>query len=68
MSKGCDYLHSHSGLEIELKFPKHFVLVDEKYEKMFNYAVPFVHNNTMYLKVRTIDFANNGGVFKFLRG
>ena len=67
MSRGYDFLHSHSGIEAEMKFSKHFVLVDEKYEDMFSKSTPYVYNNKTYLKVSTLEFANNGGQFKYLK-
>ena len=67
MSKGVNCLHSHSGIEVEMKFPKHIVLVDEKYESMFSWHQQYYYKNKMYLKVSTREFAENGGVFKFLR-
>lgn len=66
MSYGKDYLHSHSGLERELRFPKHIVLVDEKYGHLFKKSVPFKHGDIMYCKVPIMDFVKNGGVFKNL--
>ena len=72
MSHGKDYLHSHSALERELKFPKHFVLVDEKYMELFDpkRAVDFTVRQdgkaTLYLKVPILDFVNSNGVFKNL--
>lgn len=66
MSYGKDYLHSHSGLERELRFPKHIVLVDEKYGHLFKKSVPFKHGDIMYYKVPTIDLVKKGGVFKNL--
>lgn len=64
MSQGVGYLHSHSAIEREKRLPKHVVLVDEEYEKMFKKAVPFVYNNKMYLQVPILEFVKNGGVFK----
>lgn len=66
MSYGKDYLHSHSGLERNLRFPKHVVLVDEKYAYMFSEAKPFSHNNIVYYRVPTMEFVRKGGVFKNL--
>lgn len=68
MSHGLNFLHSHSGLERELRFPKHTVLVDAKFANMFDgeKCVPFVHNRVEYVKVNTLSFANKGGVFKNL--
>lgn len=67
MSRGVNILHSHSGIEVEMKLPKHIVLVDEKYKDMFSRSTPYSYNGNMYLKVSTKEFADNGGVFKFLR-
>lgn len=66
MSVGKDFLHSHSGLERELKFPKHTVLVDERYGELFVDRAQFQYNGVIYYKVSTIEFANKGGVFKNL--
>lgn len=66
MSYGKDYLHSHSGLEREIKLPKHVVLVDESYAHLFSKAVPFKHNNKTYYKVPIMEFLKNAGVFKNL--
>lgn len=66
MSHGITFLHSHSGLERNLRFPKHTVLVDAKFSNMFSGGpcVPFTHNNIEYVKVNILSFANKGGVFK----
>ena len=66
MSNGVKYLHSHSGLERELKFPKHTVLVDEEYGELFKEkrVQPLKYAGIMYLKVPTLSFIKNGGVFK----
>jgi len=74
MSKGINYLHSHSGIEKELKMPKHLVLVDEKYEDFLlggslNGQVNFrrvKYNGKVYLEVPIMMFVKNGGVFKNL--
>lgn len=66
MSYGLLTLHSHSALERELRFPKHTVLVDEKFGYMFTIKKPFVHNRINYFEVPTINFVQNGGVFKNL--
>lgn len=68
MSYGKDYLHSHSGLERNLRFPKHTVLVDAKFAHMFSGepCVPFTHNRIEYVKVNILSFTNKGGVFKNL--
>ena len=39
MSKGFNSLHSHSGLERELKFKKYLVLVDEEYKHVDGYGI-----------------------------
>jgi hypothetical protein len=67
MSKGCDVLHSHSGIEVEMKFPKHIVLVDEEYEAMFSNPKPYVYKGKTYMKVSTREFAEKGGIFKYFR-
>lgn len=68
MSHGLTFLHSHSGLERDLRFPKHTVLVDAKFAHMFSGepCVPFTHNHIEYVKVNILSFANKGGVFKNL--
>lgn len=66
MSKGYDFLHSHSGIEAEMKFPKHFVLVDEEYKSLFKKSTPYIYKGKTYHKVDTIEFVNNGGRFKYL--
>jgi hypothetical protein len=68
MSRGYDFLHSHSGLERDLKFPKHTVLIDKEFEDLFK-SVPhtsFRFNKIDYVKVNTYDFYLRGGVFKNL--
>lgn len=67
MSKGCDVLHSHSGIEVEMKFPKHIVLVDDEYAAMFSYTEPYSYRGKMYAKVSTREFADKGGIFKYFR-
>ena len=66
MSGKFNVLHSHSGLERELKFPKHTVLVDEEYGELFKEksVQPLKYAGIMYLKVPTLSFIKNGGVFK----
>mgnify|MGYP007012482890 CR=1 FL=1 len=70
MSKGLNILHSHSGLERELRFPKHIVLVDATFASVFHRygmnTVPFKHRNVEYVKVAILDFIKVGGVFKNL--
>lgn len=68
MSHGLTYLHSHSGLERDLRLPKHTVLVDAKFANMFSggRCVRFTHNRIEYVKVDTYSFAKKGGVFKNL--
>lgn len=70
MSQGISQLHSHSGLEGALRFPKHFVLVDAIYASQFHKkgvnTIPFKHNGVEYIKVPTIEFVREGGVFKNL--
>ena len=66
MSKGICYLHSHSALEREKRLPKHVVLVDEEYERLFRSSSAYVCNNRLFLKVSMLEFVRNGGVFKNL--
>ena len=68
MSNGITFLHSHSGLERNLRFPKHTVLVDAKFANMFSGepCVPFIHNSIEYVKVNVLSFVKKGGVFKNL--
>lgn len=68
MSYGHNYLHSHSGLERELRFPKDKVLIDNKYKDMFDDVTltPFSYNGRNYYKVNTYVFWRKGGVFKNL--
>jgi hypothetical protein len=66
MSKGFDFLHSHSWLERELGLPKHQVLVDAKFIHMFarDKVTPLEYQNVKYFKVPTISFVRQGGLFK----
>lgn len=66
MSRKYGALHSHSGLERELKFPKHKVLVDEEYKGMFieDTIEPFKYMGKVYYKVPILSFVNKGGTFK----
>lgn len=66
MSRKYGALHSHSGLERELKFPKHKVLVDEEYKGMFieDTIEPFKYMGKVYYKVPILSFVRNGGHFK----
>lgn len=66
MSGKFNVLHSHSGLERELKFKKHIVLVDEQYKNMFleDTIEKFKHHGNVYYKVPILSFVRNGGVFK----
>ena len=68
MSHELTFLHSHSGLERDLRFPKHTVLVDAKFAHMFSGepCIPFTHNRIVYVKVNTLSFVKKGGVFKNL--
>ena len=68
MSNNLTTLHSHSGLERNLKFPQSFVLVDEEFADMFDseYVKPFKHNRITYLKVPILMFVKKGGQFKNL--
>ena len=70
MSRGMTVIHSHSGLERELKFPKHYVLVDACFASSFHKygmnTTPFKYLNTEYIKVGILDFVKVGGIFKNL--
>ena len=70
MSYGIGTLHSHSGLERELKFPKHIVLVDTKFASLFHQhgfdTTPFVYKGIEYVKAPTLGFVKLGGTFKNL--
>ena len=66
MSHSINYLHSHSGIEREVRMPKFNVLVDARYKNMFLESKPFMYYGTTYYKVNTLEFANKGGVFKNL--
>lgn len=68
MSKGLTQLHSHSGLEGALGFPKHIVLIDARFSHLFvgGMCIPFKHNGIEYCKVETLQFVKNGGIFKNL--
>ena len=59
-------LHSHSGLERNLKLSKRFVLVDERFEYLFSDVTrkPFRHRGIMYVQVPLVSFVRRGGVFK----
>ncbi len=70
MSYGISFLHSHSGLERELHFPKHYVLIDAKFKSLFVDGIvkiePFKYNGILYYKVPIMYFVRMGGVFKNL--
>lgn len=66
MSNDCHYLHSHSGIEKKLMFPKNIVLVDNKYKDLFVSCKTskMMYNGIEYLKVPILSFVYKGGVFK----
>lgn len=74
MSHGINYLHSHSGLERELKYPKYTVLVDEEFEDDIVYKrnlgnfkfKRFKYGDKTYIEVPIKIFVNSGGIFKNL--
>lgn len=70
MSRGISILHSHSGLERELKLPKHIVVIDPCFIDMFEgvKVQGFTHNGGSYYKVPVDAFIKNGGIFKNLMG
>ena len=63
-----DYLHSHSALEREIRYPKRFVLVDEKFSDMFSDILPYLkkfnYKGQKYLQVPILTFVRKGGIFK----
>lgn len=69
MSHGIDYLHSHSGLERELSFPKNIVLVDAKYKDLFKEKEikAFKYDGIEYYKVPILSFVKKNGQFKNLK-
>lgn len=68
MSKGIQYLHSHSAIERDSKLPKQFVLIDVDFKNLFADGVlePFFYGRKKYYKVSTLSFVRKGGVFKNL--
>lgn len=68
MKVNADGMHSHSGLEGSLGYPKHLVLVDEAFEEKFKEAnVKVIHvaiRNKVYLRVPILAFVKLGGQFK----
>lgn len=70
MSKNIPKLHSHSGLEGILNFPKHIVLIDACFgaqvHKYGANTTPFTYRGKEYLKVEILDFVKAGGIFKYL--
>lgn len=70
MSHGISYLHSHSGLERELRMPKHIVLVDARFKELFTSGLyeitPYKFNGVSYYKVPIMAFVHKGGIFKNL--
>ena len=68
MSSGHNFLHSHSGIERDMHFPKDIVLVDEKYADLFlaDLCRPFLYKTKKYIKVPISEFVRKGGLFKNL--
>lgn len=69
MSQGINYLHSHSLIERDLKFPKHTVLIDGTYKYLFDgtqLCASMYHKGIKYYKVNILDFVRRGGKFKAL--
>ena len=66
MSNGVTYLHSHSVIERDLKFPKHIVLVDKEYGHLFKdkNTKDFRYKDKNYIKVNILDFVHAGGFFR----
>lgn len=65
-----DNLHSHSGLERELKIPKNKVLIDEKFKDLFAEGSikiePLKYDGVNYYKIPILAFVRKGGEFKNL--
>lgn len=73
MSNGINYLHSHSGIEREVRElakDKSHVLIDEEFKHMFDDCgvklTPFTYMGVKYYKVPIYAFFRKGGVFKNL--
>lgn len=73
MSHGITYLHSHSGIERQLKETagdKFHVLIDEEYldrfESVTRDITPFRYMGKTYYKVPTMAFVICHGIFKNL--
>ena len=73
MSHGINYLHSHSGIERnvrDLANDKFHVLIDEEFKHMFDDCgvklTPYTYMGAKYYKVPTYAFFRKGGVFKNL--
>lgn len=73
MSHGINYLHSHSGIERnvrDLANDKFHVLIDEEFKHIFDDCgvklSPYMHMGVKYYKVPTYVFFRKGGVFKNL--
>lgn len=61
-------MHSHSGLERELQYSKHLVLVDECFADRFIDIAAYIKHltigKTKYIEVPILMFVEKGGVFK----
>ena len=68
MSFENEVLHSHSGLERELRLPKYVVLIDVSFGYLFmdEPKKTFKHDGKTYYKVMTQSFVRKGGVFRNL--
>ena len=66
MTANFKQLHSHSGLEKKLMFPKNKVLIDQDFVHLFTpkQAKRFVYNQVEYYRVPIMPFVMKGGVFK----
>ena len=66
MTANFRHLHSHSGLEKKLLFPKNKVLVDKDFLHLFSnkQAEKFVYKQMEYYRVPIMAFVMKGGVFK----
>lgn len=66
MTANFKRLHSHSGIEKKLLFPKNIVLIDKEYVHLFpsEQVSKNVYNQTEYYRVPIMSFVRKGGVFK----
>lgn len=73
MSTGENRMHSHSGLEKELEYPKRYVIVDKSFRDSFSakdileeFSLIREGRKIEYIKVPVLEFIKKGGIFKNL--